>query len=77
MTSYRAHATDRALAKLSVLMPPDVFERVRLAAKAQGLTVREFVGRVAARAGRLQDVELVEVRAASEPDQVILRRAQK
>lgn len=59
MTSYRAHATERALAKLSVLMPPDVYQRVCQAAKAQGLTVKELVGRVAFRAGRLLDVELV------------------
>lgn len=61
MTSYRAHATERALAKLRTRMPGDVYQRVCLEALKQGLTVKELVGRIAFRAGRLLDVELVAV----------------
>jgi hypothetical protein len=61
MTSYRAHATNAALTRLVTLMPREVFERVCEAAAARGEGIREYVGRVAFQADRLQDVELIEV----------------
>lgn len=67
MTSYRAHATERALAKLRTIMPGDVYQWVCDEAKAQGISARELVGRVAFRAGRLLDVELVPFFTSSVP----------
>jgi hypothetical protein len=71
VTSYRALATNRTLVRLVTLMPPEVFEHLYRAATARGETIREYVGRVAFRAGRMQDVELVQVSLPQEPNKNI------